>query len=61
MFIVHPEYHDAWHLHSLDNDTKALLGIGENLVNAEKTLPKTSPSHTVFSMTATEGNVTESN
>jgi hypothetical protein len=41
----------------LDNDTKALLGIGQNLVIAEKTLPKTSPTHTVFTQAATEGKV----
>jgi hypothetical protein len=44
-----------WHLASLDTDTKTLLGMGENLVAAEKTLPKTSPTHTVFVQTATEG------
>lgn len=57
IFVVHPAYHNLWHMHCLDNDTKALLGIGENLVLAEKTLPKTSPTHTVFSQTATEGNL----
>jgi hypothetical protein len=44
-----------WHLASLDTDTKTLLGMGENLVAAEKTLPKTSPTHTVFVQAATEG------
>lgn len=44
-----------WHLASLDTDTKTLLGMGENLVAAEKTLPKTSPTHTIFVQTATEG------
>ena len=56
-FLVHPEFHYLWHLHCLDNDTKALLGIGENLVSVEKSLPKTSPTRTVFSQAATEGNL----
>lgn len=44
-----------WHWHCLGTDTKTLVGIGENLVDAEKALPKTSPTHTVFVQSATEG------
>lgn len=44
-----------WHIASLDTDTKTLLGMGQNLVAAEKSLPKTSSTHTVFVQTATEG------
>ena len=53
--IVHPAYHSKWHWHCLSNDTKTLVGIGENMIEAEKTLPKTLPTHTVLVQTATEG------
>jgi hypothetical protein len=46
---------EAWHERSLGENAKVLIGMAQNLIAAEKRLPETSPSRTVFIRTATEG------
>ena len=54
-FQADDDYLKAWHEARLDHDKKTLIGIGSNMVSAEKTLPKTSTTKTVLLQAATEG------
>jgi hypothetical protein len=46
-----------WHKDNLDPISKGVMQIGWNAIDAEKTLPKTSPVHTVLVATLTNGKI----
>lgn len=47
----------GWHEARLAPESRALLQIGSNLVQAEKSLPETSPAHTAILQATTIGTI----
>jgi hypothetical protein len=53
--LVDPATLEGWHEARLPEESRALMKIGANVVNAEKSLPATSPARTAVVQAATVG------
>jgi hypothetical protein len=55
LLVDDPDLLESWHEARLLPESQALMQIGSNIVEAEKSLPKTSPAHTSILQASTIG------